>query len=175
MSGGRTGAGRNENVPHESFGLVAAQYLTLRIHALPKFARNPQGGSRVWDSSSTCPKERQVCGGDRWKHLLQKDLVQGEQKTFPAKRQRHETTTHKNVSKVLQNLPIGPECFIPNASRHFCYVGCLIIVGGGHSEAATRPLSLCGIAHSAPYLAKIVLDSPESAMCAGLPFTPACT
>lgn len=85
MSGGRRGAGWNENVPQESFGHGASRYLTLRIHALPKFARNPQDGSRVWDSSSTCPEERQV-GETGGKHLLQKKLEEtlGEQNNIPS-------------------------------------------------------------------------------------------
>lgn len=48
----------------------------------------------------------------------------------------------------------------------------LIIDKGGQPGAVTRPLSLCGTAPFAVKLAKIVPDSPESAMCAQVPFSP---
>lgn len=48
----------------------------------------------------------------------------------------------------------------------------LIIEDGGQSQAASRPLSLCGTAPFAAKLAKIVSASPERAMCHRLRVTP---
>lgn len=49
----------------------------------------------------------------------------------------------------------------------------LVIVGGGHSEAPTRPLSLCGIAHCVAHFAKIVPGSLKAPCAPGL-LSPLC-
>lgn len=77
MSGGRRGGGVNENVPLDSFGQGAQQYLALRLHALPKFARKPPTMGHVFGILHPPVLRRDKWGGNRWKTLAAEETRPG--------------------------------------------------------------------------------------------------
>lgn len=107
---------------------------------------------------------RDKWGGNRWNTLAAEETRPGslEEQNTTAAKSYSQPASRNHTPEVLQK-PFSRVylCFTPNASRHFCYVsGSLILVGGGHSTSLP-------VWHRA-HLAKIVPDSPESAMCARL-------
>lgn len=86
----------------------------------------------------------------------------------------------ENLPKLLQNLSLKgkrnsphflPGLFLFHSKREQTFLLCLRVFNYRGRGSVISALFLCGIAH----LAKIVLDSPGSARCAGRPFTPVCT